>query len=325
VTVFVKALNAALADAMREDPRVILLGEDIGQLGGVFRVTDGLFAEFGEERVMDTPISESTLVGAATGLAMGNYRPVVEMQFDGFLYPAFAQITWHLSRFRYRSRGQVTMPVVVRVPYGGNIGAAEHHSDSPEAYVIPTPGLKVYTPSTPSLAYCLLRDAIADEDPVIFFEPKHDYWAKEDGDPEWDHRPVPAARVAAAGDDLTLVAYGPSTKLCLAVREYFAREGRSIEVVDLAKLNPLDIDCLRASVKKTGRLVVVHEAPVFGGFGGELVARMATDCFEYFKSRPIRVGAFSAPYPPAILEHEYLPGMDRIVDAVDESLSFGEV
>jgi 2-oxoisovalerate dehydrogenase E1 component beta subunit len=323
VTTFVTALNAALSDSMKADPRVLLMGEDVGDLGGVFRVTDGLIAQFGEDRVLNTPISESTLVGAAVGLAMGGYRPVVEMQFDSFVYPAFAQITWHLSRFRYRSRGQQTMPVVIRVPYGGNIGAAEHHSDSPEAYFIPTPGLKVFTPSTPSQGYALLREAIEDDDPVIFFEPKHDYWVKEECELAQREPDAPGARIAGQGSDLTLVGYGPTVKLCLAVREYFAQEGVSIEVLDLFKLNPLEINMLVGSVTRTGRMVVVHEAPVFGGFGGELVARVAGDCFAALKAPPLRVGAMSTPYPAAALEHEYLPGMDRIVDAVDTSLRYG--
>jgi 2-oxoisovalerate dehydrogenase E1 component beta subunit len=323
VTTFVAALNSALSDSMKADSRVLLMGEDVGDLGGVFRVTDGLMAQFGEERVMNTPISESTLVGAAIGLAMGGFRPVVEMQFDSFVYPGFAQITWHLSRFRYRSRGQMSMPVVIRVPYGGNIGAAEHHSDSPEVYFVPTPGLKVFTPSTPSQGYALLREAIEDDDPVIFFEPKHDYWMKEECELTVRAPGAPSARIAGVGSDLTLVGYGPTVKLCLAVRDYFAAEGVDLEVLDLFKLNPLDVDLLIGSVKKTGRLVVVHEAPVFGGFGGELVARVVADCFAQLKAPPVRVGAMSTPYPAASLEHEYLPGVDRIVDAVDQSLRYG--
>lgn len=318
----VGALNAALRAALAADDRVLVYGEDVAALGGVFRVTDGLSAEFGDRRVFDSPLAESALVGTAVGFAMAGYRPVLEMQFDAFTYPAFAQIAWHLARFRFRSRGAIAMPVVIRIPYGGGIGSPEHHSESPETYFTPTAGLKVFTPATPLDAYALLREAIADDDPVIFFEPKHDYWMKQDVDLPGESLPAGQAVVRHHGEDVTVVAYGPALKIALAAAEFLESEQTGVEVVDLRTLNPLDTETVAQSVSKTHRLVMVHEAPVFGGFGGEVVARVVERCFGELVAPPARVGAFSVPYPPAALEEHYLPSVDRVVDSIDATLAY---
>lgn len=318
----VGALNAALHDALEACDRVLVIGEDVGRLGGVFRVTDGLQAKFGEDRVVDSPLAESSLVGTAIGMAMRGYRPVLEMQFDSFTYPAFAQISWHLARFRFRSRGAITMPVVIRVPYGGGIGSPEHHSESPETYFVPTAGLKVFVPSTPGDAYSLLREAIDLDDPVMFFEPKHDYWSSQDVELPEAARPAGQALVARSGNDVTVASYGPAVKIALAASDYLASEGVGVEVIDLRTLNPLDTATVTGSVARTGRFVVVHEAPVFGGFGGELVARVVERCFDSLLAPPARVGAFSVPYPPSSIEGEYLPSVDRVVDAIDALMAF---
>jgi pyruvate dehydrogenase E1 component beta subunit len=321
----VQGLNAALRTAMEADPRVLVMGEDIGQLGGVFRVTDGLWKDLGDERVIDTPLAESGIVGTAIGLALRGYRPVVEIQFDGFVFPAADQIITQLARMRLRSLGTVTMPVVIRVPYGGGIGAVEHHGESPEAYFAHTPGLRVVVCAEPADAFTMLRQAIASDDPVIFFEPKRCYWDKGEVDtaaaPDtW--LPLHRAKVVRQGDDLTLVSYGAATKTCLAAAEEAAGEGRAIEVIDLRSLSPLDTGSLTESVTRTGRCVVVHEAPVFCGYGAELAARITQQCFYHLEAPVLRVGGYDTPYPPSRLEEYYLPDTVGILNAIDSSFEW---
>jgi 2-oxoisovalerate dehydrogenase E1 component beta subunit len=309
------ALNRALADALAADPGVLVFGEDVGPLGGVFRVTDGLAARFGEQRVFDTPLAESGIVGTAIGMAMNGLRPVVEMQFDAFAYPAFEQITSHLAKMRNRTRGRVSLPVVIRVPYGGGIGGVEHHCDSSEAYYTHTPGLRVVTPGTPDDAYRLLRDSIASPDPVIFLEPKRRYWAKGSLDPATSIG-FDRALVRRAGRDVTLIAYGPMVATALETAEAAVEEGWDVEVVDLRSLSPFDDETVCASVRRTGRAVVVHEASGFGGYGAEVVARVTERCFHHLHAPVLRVTGFDIPYPPPKLEQHHLPGVDRILDAI---------
>ncbi|WP_083418651.1 alpha-ketoacid dehydrogenase subunit beta [Pseudofrankia sp. BMG5.36] len=318
-----RALGAGLRDAMAADPKVVLLGEDVGRLGGVFRVTEGLQEEFGEARVIDSPLSESGIVGAAIGLAMRGYRPVCEIQFDGFVYPAFDQIVTQLSRLHQRSAGHLRMAVTIRIPYGGGIHAVEHHSESPEAYFAHTPGLRLLTPSTSADAYLLLRQAIACDDPVIFFEPKRRYWERGPLTVPEDPPPLmERARVARPGTDITLIAYGPTVRTCLDAASAAAADGRSVEVVDLRSLAPLDWATLTGSVRRTGRAVVVHEAVVTAGLGAEIAARLTEECFYHLEAPVGRVGGYHAPYPPARLEHEYLPDLDRVLDAVDRAFRY---
>ncbi|WP_392667071.1 alpha-ketoacid dehydrogenase subunit beta [Streptomyces sp. LN785] len=312
-----QALNTALRDALREDERVLVFGEDVGRLGGVFRITDGLTDTFGQQRCFDTPLAESGIVGHAVGLAMGGFRPVVEIQFDAFAFPAFEQITSHVAKMRNRTRGRVALPMVLRVPYGGGIGGVEHHSDSSEAYYAHTPGLKVVTPATVEDAYWLLRDAVRDPDPVVFLEPKKLYWSRADADPERrDAAEFGRAVVRRAGRDATLVAYGPSVPIALEAAAEAAREGLDLEVVDLRTLVPFDDETVTASVRRTGRCVVVQEAQGFAGVGAEIVARVQERCFHSLAAPVLRVAGFDIPYPPPKLEHAYLPGVDRVLDAV---------
>ena len=317
-----KALNAGLAKAMQKDPKVLMFGEDIAELGGVFRVTEGLLAEFGKERVFNTPIAESAIVGTAIGLAMRGYRPVVEMQFDGFVFPAFNQITTQLAKLTYRSEGFLEMPVVIRIPYGGGIGAVEHHSESPEAYFAHTPGLRVVTPSNPNDAYWMMQQAIASNDPIIFLEPKRRYWQK--GPVNLDLPPLPLhnARLLREGSQVTVLAYGPMVTAALQAAEIGAEEGVSIEVIDLRSLSPIDYPTILASVQKTGRAVVVHEAPTNVSLSSEIAARIAENAFFSLEAPVLRVGGFDTPYPPAKLEEFYLPDADRILEAVDRVLSY---
>lgn len=317
-TTMAQALNAALRDAMREDERVLVFGEDVGPLGGVFRITDGLTKEFGEERCFDTPLAESGIVGLAVGMAMGGFRPVVEMQFDAFAYPAFEQIASHVAKTRNRTRGRVSLPMVIRIPFAGGIGGVEHHCDSSEAYYAHTPGLKVVTPATVEDAYWLLREAIADPDPVIFMEPKRLYWAKEDFSPAERRAPgFGRAVVRREGHDVTLVAYGPGVPVALQAAEAAAAEGRSLEVVDLRTIVPFDDETVVASVRKTGRCVVIQEAQGFAGVGAEIAARVQERCFHSLAAPVLRVTGFDIPYPPPKLEHTHLPDVDRVLDAVD--------
>ncbi|GAA2729330.1 alpha-ketoacid dehydrogenase subunit beta [Actinocorallia aurantiaca] len=317
-----KAINQGLRKAMADDPKVLVMGEDVGRLGGVFRVTDGLLKEFGAERVIDTPLAESGIVGTAIGLALRGYRPVCEIQFDGFVFPAANQIITQLAKMRMRSRGAVELPVVVRIPCGGGIGAVEHHSESPEAYFAHTAGLRVVACADPADAYRMIQQAVACPDPVVFFEPKRRYWDKAQVDPAAESVPFGRAVVARPGTDATLLAYGPMVKTCLEAAQAAQEDGRSLEVVDLRSLSPLDTATILESVRRTGRCVVVHEAPVFGGFGGELAARVAEHCFYHLEAPVLRVGGFATPYPPSRLEDHYLPDLDRILDAVDRTFSW---
>ncbi len=310
------ALNQALSDALSEDDSVLVFGEDVGTLGGVFRVTDGLAGAFGETRVFDTPLAESGIVGTAIGLAMNGLRPVVEMQFDAFAYPAFEQITSHLAKLRNRTRGQVELPIVIRIPYGGGIGGVEHHCDSSEAYYTHTPGLRVVTPGTPADAYVLLRQAIKCPDPVIFLEPKRRYWSKGIVSAQGGV-PMDRALVRRPGSDVTLIAYGGALATALEAAEAAGDEGRSVEVIDLRSLSPFDDETVTASVRRTGRVIVVHEASRFCGYGAEVAARLSEQCFHYLEAPVLRVAGFDIPYPPPSLEKYHLPSVDRILDAMD--------
>ena len=317
-----QALNTALHDAMEEDDKVVVFGEDVGVLGGVFRITDKLQERFGEKRCFDTPLAESGIVGSAVGMAMYGYKPVVEMQFDGFTYPAFEQIVSHVAKMRNRSRGTLNLPITIRIPFGGGIGAVEHHSESPENFFAHVAGLKIVSPGTPSDGYSLLRESIASPDPVIFFEPKRRYWLKEDADLPTHTEPIGKAVVRREGTTATLFAYGPMVKTCMETAEAAQAEGWDLEVVDLRSLNPFDHDTVVASVKKTGHAVVVHEAQVFSGFGAEVAAQVAERAFYHLEAPVLRVGGFDIPYPAAKLEEFHLPDVDRILDAVQRSLDF---
>lgn len=317
-----KALNLALHDALRDDPRVLIFGEDVGRLGGVFRVTDGLQAEFGEKRVFDTPLAEAAIAATALGLAMKGFRPVAEMQFDAFSYPSFQQVTSNIAKYHTRTQGAVNMQLVIRIPYGGNIGAIEQHSESPETYYVHTAGLKVVSPSNPADAYGLLIAAIQDPDPVIFLEPKARYWMRQDLDLPVPPLPLDKARVARVGTDATIIAYGPTVQVALAAAEQAQQEGASLEVIDLRSLSPLDMDTLEASVRKTRRAVVVHEAPVFMGLGAEIAARLMHDLFDALAAPVERVGSATVPYPPSRVEKLFLPDADRILEAVDRTREY---
>jgi len=310
------ALNAALADALAEDPRVLVFGEDVAALGGVFRVTDGLAQRFGDARVFDTPLAESGIVGTAIGMAMNGLVPVVEMQFDAFAYPAFEQITSHLAKLHNRTRGKVALPVVVRVPFGGGIGGVEHHCDSSEAYYTHTPGLRVVAPGTPADAYLLLRQAIACPDPVIFLEPKRRYWSRESAELTTNGPGIDTAAIRRAGTDVTLIGYGGTVGTVLDAAEAATAEGWDVEVIDLRSLSPFDDATVSASVRRTGRAVVVHEASRFGGYGAEVVARLTEQCFHYLQAPILRVTGLDIPYPPPKLEQHHLPDVDRILDAI---------
>ncbi|MFE3457838.1 alpha-ketoacid dehydrogenase subunit beta [Nocardiopsis aegyptia] len=313
-----QALNRALRDAMAEDETVYVFGEDVGPLGGVFRITDGLTAEFGEQRCFDTPLAESGIVGMAVGMAMNGMRPVVEMQFDAFAYPAFEQIVSHVAKTRNRTRGRVGLPMVIRVPYAGGIGGVEHHCDSSEAYYAHTPGLTVVAPSSAADAYALLRDAIASPDPVVFLEPKKLYWAKEEVDLTAPRPGIGRAIVRREGTDATLLAYGPSVPTALEAAEAAAQEGRSLQVVDVRSLVPFDDETVCAAVRSTGRAVVIAEASGYAGVASEIVARVTERCFHSLAAPIRRVTGFDIPYPPPKLERFQLPSVDRVLDAVDD-------
>jgi 2-oxoisovalerate dehydrogenase E1 component beta subunit len=317
------ALNRALADSLADDERVLVFGEDVGTLGGVFRVTDGLAARFGEDRVFDTPLAESGIIGTAIGMAMNGLVPVVEMQFDAFAYPAFEQVTSHLAKLHNRTSGHITLPIVVRVPFGGGIGGVEHHCDSSEAYYAHTPGLRVVTPATPADAYRLLRQSISCPDPVIFLEPKRRYWSKEQAVLTADGPAIDQAVVRRAGKDVTLIAYGGMVETALETAAAAAEEEWDVEVVDLRSLSPFDDATVMQSVRRTGRAVVVHEAPGFAGYGAEVVARLTEQCFHYLEAPILRVTGFDIPYPPPRLERLHLPDVDRILDAI-AALQWGD-
>jgi 2-oxoisovalerate dehydrogenase E1 component beta subunit len=318
-----KALNAGLRQAMEHDPKVVLMGEDIGRLGGVFRITDGLQKDFGEDRVIDTPLAESGIVGTAVGLALRGYRPVVEIQFDGFVYPAYDQIVTQVAKMHYRSGGRLPMPMVIRIPFGGGIGAVEHHSESPEAQFAHTPGLKVVACSNPADGYWMIQQAIASPDPVIFLEPKRQYHAGAvEVDVDGTAGPLFASKVVREGDDVTVCAYGPTVGVALRAADAAAAEGRSMEVIDLRTLSPLDLGPVEESVRRTGRCVVVHEAHTNLGLGAEIAARITESCFYSLEAPVLRVGGYDTPYPPARVEHSWLPDLDRLLDMVDRSFAW---
>lgn len=316
-----KAINEGLRAAMRADDKVLMMGEDIGTLGGVFRVTEGLQSEFGENRVLDTPLAESGIIGTAIGLAMRGYRPVCEIQFDGFIFPGFDQITSQLAKLTYRNEGHQAFPVVIRVPYGGHIGAVEHHQESPEAYFAHTPGLRVVSPATPNDGYWMIQQAIQSNDPVLFFEPKSRYWQKGEVADDGVPAPLHQSRVVRTGTQVTLVGHGAMVSTLLQVAEIAAGEGTSIEVIDLRSLSPVDYAPILASVQKTGRLVVAQEAPGNVSVGSEIAATVAERAFYSLEAPVLRVSGYDTPFPPAKLEGVYLPDVDRILEAVDRSLA----
>jgi 2-oxoisovalerate dehydrogenase E1 component subunit beta len=312
----VAALNAALRDAMTNDPRTLVFGEDVGELGGVYRVTEGLQHTFGTERVFNTPIAEAGIAGICVGLSLAGWRPIAEMQFDGFSYPALDQIVSHIAKYRNRTRGRTSMPIVIRIPSFGGIRGKEHHGESPETYYAHTAGLKVVVPSGALDAYRLLALAIADPDPVIFLEPKSRYWAKEQGELAVDGPPIGRAWIRREGDACTLVTYGAMVTRCLEAAEVLAGERLSCRVLDLRSLVPLDLHTLAESVRRTGRVVVVHEAPRTLGMGAEIAARIMEEGFDYLEAPVLRVTGYDVPYPPAALEQRYLPSIERITAAV---------
>ncbi|WP_234407270.1 alpha-ketoacid dehydrogenase subunit beta [Microterricola viridarii] len=320
-----KAINAGLRAAMGADDKVLLMGEDIGPLGGVFRVTEGLHAEFGDKRVLDTPLAESGIVGTAIGLAMRGYRPVCEIQFDGFIFPGFDQITTQLSRMRTRHGGQLSMPVVIRVPYGGHIGSIEHHQESPEAYFAHTPGLRVVSPSNPNDAYWMIQQAIASDDPVLFFEPKSRYWPKgtvELGAAAEQVTPLHASQVVRQGSDVTVVGHGAMVSVLLEAADLAAEEGISLEVIDLRSISPIDYAPILESVAKTTRLVVAQEASGFVSVGSEIAATVMERAFYLLEAPVLRVSGFDTPFPPAAVETQFLPSPDRVLEAVDRALAY---
>src|SRR3954469_5510651 len=319
-----KAINDGLRAAMERDPKVLVMGEDVGRLGGVFRVTDGLQKDFGEDRVIDTPLAESGIVGTAVGLAIRGFRPVCEIQFDGFVFPAFDQIVSQVAKMHYRSAGNVKLPITIRIPYGGGIGAVEHHSESPESYFCHTPGLKVVTCSNPTDAYWMIQETIANDDPVVFFEPKRRYWDKADVDTDSAPRGLWEAAVVRPGTEVSLLSYGPSVKTCLEAAAAAETEGRDIEVVDLRALSPIDWPTVLSSVRKTRHAVVVAEAPSYVSLAAEVAARVTEKCFYELEAPVLRVSGYSTPYPTSRIEEDFLAGLDRILDAVDRSLAFLE-
>jgi 2-oxoisovalerate dehydrogenase E1 component beta subunit len=316
-----KALNTALRTSMEADPSVIVMGEDVGKLGGVFRITDGLQKDFGEHRVLDTPLAESGIIGTAIGLALHGFRPVCEIQFDGFVFPGYDQIVSQLAKMRYRSQGKLPMPVVVRIPFGGGIGAVEHHSESPESLFAHVPGLKVVACANPADAHSMLRQAIASDDPVIFFEPKRRYWEKGEVDLEATPPPLHSAQVVRPGSTATVVTYGPSVKTCLDAATAAAADGIDLEVIDLRTLSPLDLRPVFDSARRTGHVVVVSEAPGESSVSSEVVARVQQECFYSLEAPVLRVTGFDTPYPPSKVEEDFIPDLDRVLDAVDRSLA----
>ncbi len=324
-----KALNMSLRAAMEDDPKVIVMGEDVGKLGGVFRVTDGLQKDFGDHRVLDTPLAESGIIGTAVGLAMRGYRPVAEIQFDGFVFPGFDQIISQVAKVTYRSEGAWSMPLVIRIPFGGGIGAVEHHAEAPESFFCHIGGLRVVACSTSQDAYDMLRAAIACDDPVIFFEPKRRYWEKGQLDPtagRTDTRERPpgcfSSVVRRPGTDVTVVSYGPSMLILHSAADAAAAEGRSLELIDLRTLSPLDLGPVLQSVRKTGRLVVVSEAPRESSITADIAARVTEEAFYSLAAPVLRVAGFDTPYPPSRLEEDYLPDLDKVLDAVDRAMGF---
>lgn len=318
----VQSINLALAQEMERDERVVILGEDVGVNGGVFRVTEGLHDRFGGDRVMNTPLAESGIVGTSIGLAMAGMRPVAEVQFDGFLGPAYDQLCNHAARYRARSRGAVTVPLTLRVPVGGGIHAPELHSDSPEAIYVHTRGLKVVMPCTPTDAKGLLTSAIRDPDPVIFFEPKRVYRAFREDVPEQEYTiPIGKAKIVNEGSDITLVSWGASVLQCLEALDTLP-EDVSAELIDLRTLWPMDVDTVVESVQKTGRAVIVHEAPKTAGLGAELSAVIQEHCFLHLKAPVQRVTGYDCFMPLYKLELDYMPDAERIAHGVTECLAY---
>ncbi|MCS7480739.1 alpha-ketoacid dehydrogenase subunit beta [Umezawaea endophytica] len=330
-----KALNMGLRAAMEANPKVLMMGEDIGKLGGVFRITDGLQKDFGEQRVLDTPLAESGIIGTAVGLAIRGYRPVCEIQFDGFIFPGFDQIVSQVAKLHYRTQGKNKLPMVIRVPFGGGIGAVEHHSESPESYFAHTAGLKVVSCSNPTDAYWMIQQAIDCDDPVLFFEPKRRYYEKAPVDTTKAPGPLFESRVlrtasnsasagtsTSAGQAATLVGYGPMIRVCLDAANAAAEDGTELEVIDLRTLSPLDLGPVYDSVRRTGRLVVVSEAPSESSITSEIAAKVQQECFYSLQAPVLRVTGFDTPYPPSKLEEEFLPDLDRVLHAVDRSLAW---
>jgi pyruvate dehydrogenase E1 component beta subunit len=317
-----KALNTGLRHLLEDDPRTMVMGQDVGGLGGVFRVTDGLQKDFGDQRVIDSPLAESSLVGTAIGLAIRGYRPICEIQFDGFVYPAFNQIVSQLAKIRARSGGTIAVPVVIRIPVGGGIGAVEHHSESNEAYFAHTAGLRVVCCSNPQDAHWMLRQAVTSEDPVIFYEPKRRYWSKGPVSECEPALPFDRAHIVRPGRDLTVLTYGGMVQTCLDAAAAAVEDGRELEVIDLRSLSPLDMATITDSVRRTGRCVVAHEAPMFGGLGAEIGTSVTEACFYHLEAPVLRIGGFDTPYPPAKYEDQYLPDLDRVLDAVDRSFAW---
>ncbi|TQC48165.1 alpha-ketoacid dehydrogenase subunit beta [Rhodococcus sp. WS4] len=317
-----KALNTGLRHLLEDDPRTMVMGQDVGGLGGVFRVTDGLQKDFGDQRVIDSPLAESSLIGTAIGLAIRGYRPICEIQFDGFVYPAFNQIVSQLAKIRARSGGTIAVPVVIRIPVGGGIGAVEHHSESNEAYFAHTAGLRVVCCSNPQDAHWMLRQAVTSEDPVIFYEPKRRYWSKGEVSEGQPALRLDRAHVLRPGRDLTVLTYGGMVQTCLDAAAAAAEDGHELEVIDLRSLSPLDMATITDSVRRTGRCVVVHEAPTFAGLGAEIGTSVTEACFYHLEAPVLRVGGFDTPYPPAKYEDQYLPDLDRVLDAVDRSFAW---
>ena len=320
----VEAVADGLASEMARDDAVVVLGEDVGRNGGVFRATEGLYDAFGEERVIDTPLAEAGIVGSAIGLALGGMRPVAELQFLGFAYPAFDQLVSHAARMRSRSLGRYTCPLVVRAPYGGGIEAPDHHSESKEAFFVHEPGLKVVVPSTPSDAKGLLAAAIRDPDPVIVLEPKRLYRAFREPVPEAAYTvPIGEAAVRRPGEDVSILAWGAMTRPALEAAETLAEaHGVDAEVVDLRSLSPLPVEAIVDSVRKTGRAAVVHEAPVTGGLGAEVAATIQEEALLHLEAPVRRIGGLDAPFPLHALEDDYLPDAERVVREVAETVAF---
>lgn len=317
-----KAITSGLDKVLESNDKALLMGEDIGKLGGVYRVTDGLQQKYGAHRVIDSPLGEAGIVGSAVGMALRGFSPLVEIQFDGFVFPAYSQITTQLAKMHARSEGRLTVPVVIRIPYGGGIGSIEHHSESPEALFAHTAGLRIITPSNANDAFWMIQQAAQCQDPVIYFEPKRRYWLKGEVDTETPALDAFKAQVVRGGEDATIVAYGPLVPVALAAAEAAREEGRSIEVIDLRSLSPIDFDTITESVQKTGRLIVTHEAPTFGGLGGEIAARISERAFLSLEAPVLRVGGFHMPYPISKVESQYLPDIDKLLEALDRSFAY---
>lgn len=317
-----KAINSGLDKILDTNDKSLLMGEDIGRLGGVYRITDGLIDKHGSHRVIDSPLGEAGIVGTAVGMALRGFSPIVEIQFDGFVFPAFNQITTQLAKMHARSEGRLTAPVVIRIPYGGGIGSIEHHSESPEALFAHTAGLRIISPSNAHDAYWMIQQAVACQDPVIVFEPKRRYWLKGEVDTETPALDAFKAQVVRPGTDATIVAYGPLVPIALAAADAALEDGRNIEVIDLRSISPIDFDTITESVQKTGRLIVTHEAPTFGGIGGEIAARITERAFLSLEAPVLRVGGFHMPYPISKVESQYLPDIDKLLEALDRSFAY---